>query len=253
VKLQWIALALGVTLAGCPRDEPAVTPPPAPVAEPPADDPPSDAPVVAPTAALQEPVVELITDRLAVGTVLRPWDEVSLGLKRVEDLPLFEDSKRVLRPAAVLSVAIGQHHLQIDATDGARFRLGGAVFEILKVDADAVTLRWLESPTGADPPEIEPVTASKQLGEVGFFTFEDGVVLCVGNVLTLAKSDGTPAHVVNLTVFPPNYATDPMQDYDLLSRVVTGKVVGRVRPLELVAVTPAEGDEPGRIRVRFAE
>ncbi len=80
------------------------------------------------------------------------------------------------------------------------------------------------------------------------------MVVGVGKVTALAKRDGSLANVVSLSVFPPGYAQNPMQDYELLPRVVAGRAIGGlVRRVEVVSLDSAKGAEPGWVVLRGLE
>jgi hypothetical protein len=144
-------------------------------------------------------------------------------------------------------------HAPLDILEGQTVRVASAEFEVMKITRRSVELRWTRSPEDSPPPEVLKARGPR-LPEVGLHALPGGAVIGVGKVMTLAKRDGSPARVVSLSLFPPGYARDPMQDYELLPRVVAGKVVGgRVRKIEVVALEPAKGSERGWVRIRLVE
>lgn len=257
----WIA-CLALSAAGCPRAPSPVPPPssphspragatqvepaPAPSARPSAPNPTParSEPAPTPTSGPLEP------ESIPLGTQAHPWPGVSLSFERSELLGVRREGTRGQARAALLSISLGQVFSSSDVFAGDRLRVGGALLEVLRVEPGSLRFRWLSSPAQAAPPQLLP--ARPRMRAPGLYRFDDGAVLGVGRVTTLAKRDGAPVEVVTLSVFPPNYQANPLQDYEVLPRLVVGKPVGSTplggRRLSLVQLQ-ADGDEPGWIRV----
>lgn len=252
------AALLGVSLAaGCPRAPEQASsshaPSPAPVASRPASSPTPEARPPEASSSPPAPEVEraLPPEVIALGTQAHPWPGVTLGLERVEPLGRRKGNARREEQAGLLTLGLGQLFFSSDVFPGERVRLGGALLEVLGVEPQSLRFRWLTSPAGVEPPQIRP--AKPRMRELGLYRFRDGRVLGVGKVTTLAKRDGAAVAVVSLSVFPPGYAKNPLQDYEVLPRLVVGKPVGGGslggRQLHLAELAPAEGDRPGWIRL----
>lgn len=256
-RLRLVCLAL--LLSGCPSPtSPSPTSPspapPSPAANPSqSPNPPPPAPSLAPAAPSAKPVPAgsaLPPEDIPLGTQAHPWPGVNLGLERVEDLGHLVGGTRREHPAGHLTLALGQLSCSSDVFAGDRLRVGGALLEVLRVERGYLRLRWLTSPAGAAPPKVRP--ARPRMRELGLYRFQDGQVLGVGKVTTLAKRDGSAVDVVTLSLFPPNYDQNPLQDYEVLPRLVSGQSLGSKplggRVLRLAELRPA-GDEPGWIRL----
>ena len=176
---------------------------------------------------------------------------MTLGFEQVEVLGRLHRGARREELAGQVSLGLGQLSLTSDVFAGDRLRLGGALLEVLRVERGALRFRWVEAPRQARPPEV--LAARPRLRELGLYRFSDGRVLGVGQVTTLAKRDGSTVDVVTLSLFPPGYQEDPLQDYEVLPRLVPGQPLGSSplggRALRLAELQPAGTKSPGWIRL----
>jgi len=263
-RLRLVLLGLALVCGGCPRTPVSKTSSPqtpgaaTPLASgsPQGVEKPPTTPVeqaLTPSLTPLPPIPEegLAAEDLPLGTQAHPWPGVNLGLERVEALPRLRGGKRQEERAGHLTLARGQLFFSSDVFAGDQVRCGGALLEVLRVEPSAVRFRWLRSPLGAEPPKVLP--ARPRLRELGLYRFTDGRVLGVGKVTTLAKRDGSPVEVVTLSLFPPNYEQNPLQDYEVLPRLVVGKPLGEGalagRQLRLAELKPGQGESPGWIRL----
>lgn len=158
-----------------------------------------------------------------------------------------------MRRAATLALGIGQVHAPLEVWEGETLSLGAAALEVRRVGRDFLDYRWARAPQAADAPQLQPAAGARfALG--GLYALPQGAVLGVGRILTLAKSDGSPARVLSLTLFPPNYERDPLQDYQAIPHLSVGKRVGGPGlRVELVALSPAGAEGRPWAELRFSD
>ena len=149
------------------------------------------------------------------------------------------------------ALGLGQLFFSCDVFVRDQIHLGGAPLEVVGVEAGALRFRCVRSPAGTQPPKVLP--ARPRLRELGLYRFRDGRVLGVGKVTTLAMRDGSAVDVVTLSLFPPGYQQNPLQDYEVLPRLVAGKALGSSPlgrwKLHLAELRRGEGGSPGWIRL----
>lgn len=261
--LSCLSLVTALCLTGCPRSGPT---PPAPSSKtkpplvspntskpaPSASEPLHATPLATADATPKRAPTALAPERLVLGTQARPWPGVTLGLKGVESLPVTRRGARTEEQAALVSLGVGQLYLPFDVFAKEQIPLGGALLEVLAIEEASLRFRWLRAPEGASPPKIREVKGPR-FAELGLYRFSDGTTLGVGKVATLARRDGTPVRVVSFSLFPPGYEQNPLQDYELLPRLVAGKrITARTimgRQLTLAKLEPARGGAPGWVRL----
>ncbi len=130
---------------------------------------------------------------------------------------------RVEGEVAHVAVTSGQVSFRAQLVVGDRLRLAAASeLELLAVEREALKIRWISEVDEALG-EVEAVTpatpenGSVVLEEMGIYTVS-GLTVGVGNVRLVPE--GAPA--VTITVFPENYESNPMQNWDLHSDLLAG-------------------------------
>jgi len=252
--------ALLALLAGCPAGDEGPTPTvaersgggaaaadrPVPAAEP-AD--PGDGAAAAAAddpedAAAPDPVAEA---SLTAGAQLPCAANVRLGFYAVERL----EGPGGAEPLAELSVGSAQMSYRVYAAEGSRLWAGRASLRVLELDAGAdparVRLGWLAAPDpGREVAAIRTLgpapAGADRLDAMGFYALPDGRVLAVGNV-----RPGPDGPRVTLSLYPPGYSEDPMQDYALAVDVAPGATIG---DLVLADATAGSAAARGSVRVR---
>jgi hypothetical protein len=256
-RLRLALACSGLLLAGCPRAPapPAAASPAMPdsaLASPstPPEAGPTQVPLASPTPQPPRSGGALAPEEIPLGTQAHPWPGVNLGFERTETLGRPHQGARREERSGHLTLGLGQLFFSSDVFAGDQVRVGGGLLEVLGVEPGSLRFRWLTPPARAERPQIRP--ARPRLRELGLYRFEDGRVIGVGQVTTLAKRDGSAVDVVTLSLFPPGYEENPLQDYEVLPRLVVGQPLGSAplggRKLRLVQLQ-AGGAKAGWVRL----
>jgi len=245
-----LAFALAA-LAGCPRPAP---PTPSPQAPPPRPEPPAG-PAAPPEEAPPEapaPPPDLVAavdpgepDRTAPSEQvdsLRANQQLFCAPNLALNLAGFVrvDGAQLAR----LDVASGPFSYELLAAPGQRLRAGHATFELDWLEGErGVRVAWRRRyPDRREPaPVIRPVALGEReplrLAEMALYRLSDGRVVAVGSVLA-----GEEAPRVTLSIYPPGFEANPMQDYDRHFRARPGDALSGAQGRWLLARAEPGGE-----------